>query len=82
MNHKWNNKNILYLKDKYFYEDCDVLISNIGKSWNAIKIKAHKLNLKRDRSFANIKYFDKWSTDMAYILGFIAADGCIYSNKK
>jgi hypothetical protein len=27
-------------------------------------------------------FFDKWTPDMAYVLGFFAADGCMYVNKR
>ncbi len=29
----------------------------------------------------NDKFFDKWSADMAYVLGYFFGDGCIYKNK-
>lgn len=30
----------------------------------------------------NEHFFEKWSSDMAYILGFFAADGCLTKNSK
>lgn len=27
-------------------------------------------------------FFDSWSSDMAYVLGFFAADGHMYKNKN
>ena len=27
-------------------------------------------------------FFDKWSSEMAYVLGFFSADGCMYRNKR
>lgn len=61
-----------------------LLISLIGKSWPAIQRKAGVLKIKRElgASYANITYFDSWSEKMAYILGFIAADGCIIDRTK
>lgn len=34
------------------------------------------------KHFVNGNYFKKWSSNMAYTLGFIAADGCILKNKN
>jgi hypothetical protein len=28
------------------------------------------------------RFFDQWSEDMAYVLGYFAADGCMYKNKN
>jgi len=51
------------------------------RSWTAIMAQGERLKLKRNRQKPRIKvdeaYFQKWSFRMAYILGFIIADGCI-----
>ena len=49
------------------------------KSLGAIHSKASRLGLKRKNYFkyVNTKFFDSWSQRVAYVLGFIAADGCI-----
>lgn len=63
------------------YRTCsrDYLLDKINRSWNAIQLRAKKHNLYREKgaNYANIDFFDSWSADMAYILGFIYADGCI-----
>ena len=30
----------------------------------------------------NHAFFEKWNSDMAYVLGFFAADGCMIKNKR
>ena len=30
----------------------------------------------------NHDFFKKWNSDMAYVLGFFAADGCMIKNKR
>jgi len=51
------------------------------RSWLAILAQGERLNLKRKtdkpRLRVNEDYFKKWSSNMAYILGFIFADGGI-----
>jgi len=51
------------------------------RSWSAILAQGERLHTKRNRQKPTRKvnegYFNKWSPNMAYILGFILADGCI-----
>lgn len=37
---------------------------------------------KRNVSYVNEAFFEKWSNEMAYVLGFFAADGCLTKNTK
>jgi len=36
--------------------------------------------IQRTRANVNIDFFKTWSTEMAYVLGFFAADGCMFIN--
>lgn len=51
------------------------------RSWKAIIAQGERLGLKRETAKPRLKvdesYFEKWTPNMAYILGFIIADGCI-----
>ena len=51
------------------------------RSKTAIWAQGERLGLKQNRNYprlaVNEDYFKKWSSEMAYILGFILADGCI-----
>jgi hypothetical protein len=51
------------------------------RTWSAIMAHAERLGAKRERRHPRLKvnedYFNQWSSNMAYILGFIVADGCI-----
>jgi len=55
----------------------------IAKRWNDITNKARSERLKNNPTHRRYKYpvnedfFKVWSDSMAYVLGFIAADGCI-----
>lgn len=51
------------------------------RSKTAIWAQGERLGLKQNRNHSRLSvnedYFKKWSSNMAYILGFILADGCI-----
>lgn len=68
---------------KYF---CELRITKLQKllprrSKTAIWARGERLGLRQNRNHSrldvNEDYFKKWSSNMAYILGFILADGCI-----
>ncbi len=45
--------------------------------------KQHPKPIPKPRPKRNIDtFFDKWTPNMAYVLGFFAADGCMYINKR
>ena len=68
---------------KYFENSPKEQLINFfpGRSWTAIMAQAERLDIKRKRDkprlAVNEAYFKKWSFNMAYLLGFILADGCI-----
>ena len=72
--------NILH---KYFTEASKEKLLRLlpKRSWTAIIAHGERMDLKRNTRKPRIKvdedYFKKWSPNMAYILGFIIADGCI-----
>jgi len=52
------------------------------KEYIARKIRELEIKRPKNQHLINGDYFKTWSCDMAYILGFIFADGCVYSNPK
>jgi hypothetical protein len=56
------------------------------RSWKAVLAKGERLGLKRMLYSPTLRvdenYFKKWSSNMAYILGFILSDGCIVKSKR
>ena len=77
----WSAEEDIFLKQNYF-KDKSFIIKELGRSWRGIAHRAEKLNIKRPKSsnYSNIDFFDNWSNNMAYVLGFIAAGGCICKN--
>lgn len=88
---KWTAEEIELLKNKYWQSKPEELCDIFNRDWTSIKNKAFRENIKRDKSFAfrysndkriiNEDFFKNWSHEMAYILGFITADGNIFENR-
>ncbi len=69
----------------YYNKTPDVFKMFPTRSRSSIAYKAHALGLKKyNRGAFSVDYnfFKTWSEDMAYMLGFIAADGNIMTNPK
>lgn len=73
---------------KYFTETSEEKLLKFlpKRSWLAILAQGERLLLKRKTDKPRLKinedYFKKWSSNMAYILGFILSDGCIVKSKR
>lgn len=88
MKPKWNEQEIQILKNDY--KDCskEKLIELLpNRTWMAIKVRAFILQVTgaqggRNRKQINKYFFDKWSNEMAYVLGFFAADGNMHRYGK
>ena len=46
-----------------------------------IPVKGRNGKINATKFYVNKQYFNKWSINMAYLLGYIAADGCIRPKK-
>lgn len=82
---KWTEKEINFLKINYSNLEKELLLINIKKSWNAIKLMAEKLGLKRNHDFKRNSNFNKLldkSNESLYWLGFLLADGHFNFNNK
>lgn len=72
-----------YILNKFFVIAPKEKLQNLlpKRSWSAILAQGERLGLARKRNTPRIKvnenYFKKWSANMAYLLGYILADGCI-----
>lgn len=82
---KWTPEEIAYLKENYLSECKEVLMDNLNHSWSSIVVKAGllKVNGRRNRFSLmyniNNDFFKSWNCNMAYVLGFFCADGCMTS---
>ncbi|KKW10040.1 MAG: hypothetical protein UY48_C0049G0008 [Candidatus Gottesmanbacteria bacterium GW2011_GWB1_49_7] len=90
--HSWAKWEDEYILQNYMVESgTNMKIALPDRTWVAIKGRARTiLGLKRPQSIGSRKYsanhdfFKTWSHDMAYILGFMYADGnlCIHHRKS
>jgi len=77
---KWKQQEVDVVRRHYMTEKKDFILNLLpGRTWRAIGHIASRLGVKRERcaDSINIKFFNDWSQDMAYVSGFIAADGNI-----
>ena len=79
------NKIIELSKDKTQKEIAEIFkvsSSTIGRILKKNNIKTNRSRLNESKLYFNMNYFDDIDTnEKAYWLGFIAADGCLKSNK-
>ena len=93
-NFKWTKAMITVLKERYVSEGGEPLAQEFGLFIDTVRKKASELGLHtiaghakagRERAEAsissNIRYFDSWSPNMAYVLGFLFADGCVNKSR-
>lgn len=78
----WHPEENKILKKYFYLTRVERLVMLLPKrSRTAIWAQGERLGLRQNRNkcrlAVNENYFKKWSPDMAYILGFILADGCI-----
>lgn len=87
---KWDDEVISAIKERYVKEGGDKLATDFGITLGMVQRKASTMGLHtiaghkrwgRERAENNascdIHYFDRWSPNMAYILGFLFADGSV-----
>lgn len=77
--HPWTQKEIKFIQKnigKMTYEKIGSLIS---RSYSSIQSKVRYLSFQKKikKHFVNSDFFKKWSREMSYVLGFVAADGNI-----
>lgn len=51
-----------------------------GKLKKKPRYKGPDRRLQRTKGGLNVDFFKTWSSEMAYVLGYFAADGCMYKN--
>lgn len=77
--HPWKNEEIDFVTrniDAMSYREMSKFILRSQSSIQS-KVRFLPIGKKVDKYQINQSFFDKWSTKMAYVLGFIAADGNI-----
>jgi hypothetical protein len=79
----WSQNDTIYLEQNFDKLQYKEIAKNLNKTPKAIKARCIYLGLcKKPRRKYNEKFFDEWSSEMSYILGFIMADGCVETNGR
>ncbi len=75
----WTVEEDDFIKENFSTMTYKEMSNKLGRTFGATKMRCYGFNLKRDvpRYETNVDYFNTWSSKMAYILGFITADGCV-----
>jgi hypothetical protein len=78
----WQPEENTTLRQKFVHASRNELLTLLPKrTWLAVMAQAERLGIKRHRNKprlpVNEEYFTKWGPNMAYLLGYILADGCI-----
>jgi hypothetical protein len=77
----WTQEEVTTLVDNYSWNP-KVYSMLPERSYQSIGFKAHTLRLRKrgrgDISTLEVTYFDRWSPDMAWALGFLVADGNLF----
>jgi hypothetical protein len=83
---RWTTLESSILKNNYTYlSKTELLILLPDRSWDSIKQKAQKLNLKRSsfvRCNGDASVLLEESTESYYWIGFLTADGCFLNNRR
>lgn len=77
--HPWSNEELTFLRNgigKLTYKQMGVVIERSPASIQS-KVRYLPIQQKVKKHDVNSAFFQTWSEDMAYVLGFIAADGNI-----
>lgn len=78
----WHPEQNKLLKNKFATTNKEDLLELFpNRTWSAIMAQGERLGIKRERNRPRLKvnedYFNQWSSNMAYVLGFTLSDGCI-----
>ncbi len=78
----WQEEENSILQERFSNSSKEIISGVLPKrSWQAIVAQAERLGLQRNtakpRRPVDENYFETWSPSMAYLLGFILADGCV-----
>ncbi len=81
----WSDEQIQFLINNHEKMNRYEMSESLNKNFETLSGKCIELGLYRPHGVftypTNVDYFRTWSHPMAYILGFITADGCVIKNQ-
>ena len=83
MSKQWTNDEIIFLQENYKTMTYKQLSQHLNRTKTAIDLKINRLGLKKEKYTYNHDYFESIDTsNKAYWLGFIYADGGVSVNEE
>jgi len=83
---KWTKEEDVFLMENYENLDTEKILIGLSKrSWDAIKLRAEKLGIRRYNNknrLANLKILLEDTNETYYWIGFIMADGHIHNSRR
>lgn len=67
-----------YVKEYYESSKTRDIAKQLDRSVLAVTCRANKLGIYKPEMTVNDEYFQTWTPQMAWMLGFFAADGCVH----
>lgn len=82
--HPWTQNDIEFLLKHFHYISYQEIGKKLNRSYSSVQSKIRDLKkYKRIYKYnINSDYFKTWSSEMAYVLGFITADGNVQQTKR
>ena len=80
----WKKEELNFLRNNFYKLQYKEIGRRLNKSYASVqsKVRDSKLNKRISKHPINSKFFKVWSSEMAYILGFITADGNLQQTKR
>lgn len=79
----WTEEELDFIKNNYQAMTTADIAEKLYRSIDAVKLKAERMGMKKSIYACDYDYFHTINAeDKAYWLGFLSADGWIYTNKK
>jgi hypothetical protein len=81
---RWTESEIQFIKDNYKTMDATLIANHLGRTISSVQIKANRLGVKKEgiHHYCENFFEDITTTDKAYWLGFIYADGYVCKDKN
>lgn len=82
--HPWTKEDIGFLKNHLTSLEYKKIGQHLNRSYSSVQSEVRSLGIRKrvDKHEINSNFFETWSSEMAYVLGFITADGNIQQVKK
>lgn len=79
---KYSVKEIKFIKDSYGRISTKEISEILGRSYFGVCDKIRRLTFYVPRSNVNVSFFENWSQELAYVIGFFLADGHMADHSK